>query len=213
MTNPDVVAVIGLDPAGVDYGKAIKTVPLPGAGAIGNEPHFAMYIIASLVTLVIVALAAPVHAAPVLMSADWGREACDAWNAEPVLTDRLVESGWVKNDKGRGYKVLEIYRSDCGDAPTVEMRISLKDSKALCVFGGAPENTALDSGADYVLKATTQRWIEMGKGEYGPMKAMMLFRLGFSGPMMEAMGNMAPFESFLLLVGKVPGETGSCPSP
>jgi len=26
------------------------------------------------------------------------------------------------------------------------------------------------------------------------------------------MGNMGPFENFLLLVGKVPSETGSCPA-
>jgi hypothetical protein len=29
--------------------------------------------------------------------------------------------------------------------------------------------------------------------------------------MLEAMGNMGPFENFLLLVGKVPGDVGSCP--
>ncbi len=34
----------------------------------------------------------------------------------------------------------------------------------------------------------------------------------FSGPKMEAMGNMGPFENFLLLVGKVPGSTQSCPA-
>ena len=37
----------------------------------------------------------------------------------------------------------------------------------------------------------------------------MLGRLGFDGPMMEAMGNMAPLENFLLLVGKVCSETGT----
>jgi putative sterol carrier protein len=52
----------------------------------------------------------------------------------------------------------------------------------------------------------------MGKGEYGPMRAMMLGRLGFSGPMVEAMGNMAPFENFLLLVGKVPADATACPA-
>jgi hypothetical protein len=28
---------------------------------------------------------------------------------------------------------------------------------------------------------------------------------------MEAMGVMGPFEAFLLLVGKVPGDTAACP--
>jgi len=29
---------------------------------------------------------------------------------------------------------------------------------------------------------------------------------------MEAMGNMGPFGSFLLLVGKVPGDVAGCPA-
>jgi putative sterol carrier protein len=151
-------------------------------------------------------------AAPTMMSADWAKDACDAWNQDPVLTGKLVESGWVKNDKGRGYKVMQVYRTDCGDKPTAEMRVSLKDGKAACTYGGAPQSAPLDSGADYVMKAATARWIEMGKGEYGPMGAMMTGRLGFDGPMFEAMGNMGPFESFLLLVGKVPADTAACPA-
>ena len=150
-------------------------------------------------------------AAPALMSADWAKDACAAWNNDPVLTDKLVESGWVKNDKGRGFKVMQLYRSDCAEQPTAEMRISLKEGKAICVYGGTVETRELDTGSDYVMKAETARWIEMGKGEYGPMRAMMLGRLGFEGPKMEAMGNMGPFENFLLLAGKVASEAGSCP--
>ena len=163
-------------------------------------------------SLIAIAFAAPVLAAPVLMTGDWGKEACTAWNKDPVLTDKLAESGWIKNDKGRGFKVMQVYRSDCGDKPTAELRVALKDGKALCVYGGAPETATLDSGSDYVMKAETVRWVEMGKGEYGPMAGMMFGRLGFDGPMMEAMGNMGPVENFLLLVGKVPSETGSCPA-
>jgi putative sterol carrier protein len=163
------------------------------------------------VALAIAVAATPAAAAPVLMSADWARETCSAWNKDPVLTDKLVESGWIKNDRGRGFKVMQVYRSNCGDKPTAEMRVALKDGKAMCIYGGAPQSS-LDSSADYVMKADTERWVEMGKGEYGPMKAMMLGRLGFDGPMMEAMGNMAPFENFLLLVGKVASETAACPA-
>ena len=162
-------------------------------------------------SLIAIVLGAPASAAPVLMSADWAKDACVAWNGDPVLTDKLVESGWVKNDEGRGFKVMQVYRSDCGDRPTAEMRVALKDGKAACVYGGGPETQPLAMGSDYVMKAETGRWVEMGKGEYGPMKAMVFGRLGFDGPMMEAMGNMGPFENFLLLVGKVPGDVGSCP--
>jgi putative sterol carrier protein len=148
---------------------------------------------------------------PVLMSAAWAAEACEAWNADAVLTGELAESGWIENDKGRGYKVMQVYRNDCGEKPTAELRVSLQEGKALCVYGGAIETAEPDGGADYVMNASTERWQEMGADEYGPMKAMMLGRLKFSGPYGEAMGNMGPFKNFLLLVGKVPASTASCP--
>jgi putative sterol carrier protein len=158
------------------------------------------------------AFGAPALAAPVLMSPDWAKDACEAWNKDPVLTDKLAESGWIKNDAGRGFKIMQVYRTDCGDKPTAELRVALKDGKAACAYGGAPQAARLEGGSDYVMKAETKRWLEMGQGEYGPMAAMMFGRLGFEGPKMEAMGNMGPFENFLLLVGKVPSDAGSCPA-
>ncbi len=136
------------------------------------------------VTSVLLALAAVGGAAaaqPVLMSPEWAQAACEAWNRDAVLTDKLVESGWVKNDKGRGYKVMQVFRTDCGASPTAEMRIALKDGKAQCVYGGKVETVQLDGGADYVMSATTARWLEMGRGEYGPMRAMMFGRLCSAG--------------------------------
>src|SRR5438128_6031104 len=38
-TNPDFLAVVNFDENSRDYGKVITTVPLPGPGATGNEPH------------------------------------------------------------------------------------------------------------------------------------------------------------------------------
>jgi putative sterol carrier protein len=148
---------------------------------------------------------------PVLMSADWGAVACTAWNADPVLTRDLAKSGWIENDKGRGYKIMQVFRSDCGKTPSAELRVSLVDGEARCVYGGAVQQGSLDSGADYVMHADTKRWLEMGAGDYGPMRAMMLGRLSFSGPYGEAMGNMGPFGNFLKLVGKVPADAQSCP--
>lgn len=148
---------------------------------------------------------------PVFMSAKWTALACDAWNRDPVLTDRLVESGWIDNDGKRGFKVMQIYRSDCPASPHVEMRISKKDGKAMCVYGGKVETTKLDAGADYVMYADSRRWEEMGHGDYGPMRAMIFGRLQFEGPKMEAMNNMGPFENFLLLTDKVATDRSSCP--
>jgi putative sterol carrier protein len=128
-----------------------------------------------------------------------------------VLTKDLVESGWIKNDEGRGFKVMQVYREDCGDQPSAELRVSLQDGAARCIYGGAVQTAKLESGADYVMYAETKRWLEMGRGDYGPMKAMTFGRLGFKGPKMEAMGNMGPFSNFLLLVGKVPSSADTCP--
>jgi putative sterol carrier protein len=159
----------------------------------------------------LVAIGGAQAAEPVLMSADWGAAACAAWNADPVLTKDLAESGWISNDKGRGYKAMRVYRDDCGDSATAELRVSLVDGEARCTFGGPVQPEALDSGADYVMHASTKRWLEMGAGDYGPMKAMMFGRLSFSGPYGEAMGNMGPFSNFLRLVGKVPADSQTCP--
>ncbi|MEW6591318.1 MAG: SCP2 sterol-binding domain-containing protein [Pseudomonadota bacterium] len=165
-------------------------------------------------TLALAALAAfatpAAFAAPAMMSAEWTAQACAAWNKDDTLTDGLAES-WIKNDKGRGHKIIHLYRTDCGEATKTELRISAKDGKAMCVYGGAVQNTSLDASVDYVMHATSQRWNEMGAGEYGPMKAMMFGRLKFAGPKMEAMSVMGPFEAFLRLPGKIPGDK-ACPA-
>ena len=148
-------------------------------------------------------------AAP-LMSNEWAGQACQQWNQTPTLVEGLA-GDWIRNDGGKGFKVIHLYRTECGEATRAEMRIALKDAKAACVYGGKVENVTLNTSVDYTMHASTQRWGEMGRGEYGPMRAMMFGRLEFDGPKLEAMGVMGPFESFLLLVGKVPGETAACP--
>lgn len=149
-------------------------------------------------------------AATPLMSVEWTAQACAAWNTDATLTDGLAES-WIKNDKGRGYKIIQMYRTDCGQPTMTEMKIVLKDNKAVCAESG-PAKATPDFGVDYRMHAETTRWREMGAGDYGPMRAMMFGRLKFEGPKLEAMSVMGPFEAFLLLPGKVAGD-GACPAP
>ncbi len=149
------------------------------------------------------------HAATPMMSADWGPAACDAWNANATLTDELGE--WVANDGGKGYKVMQVYRRDCSDAPTVELQISNQDGKAMCTYGGAVKTTDMNKKVDYVMSAKTKNWERMGSGKDGAMKAMTLRRLIFTGPKMEAMSNMGPFGAFLMLTGSVEADTAVCP--
>lgn len=150
-------------------------------------------------------------AATPMMSADWGAAACDAWNASSTLTDELAGDTWAANNGDKGYKVMQVYRMDCSDAPTVELQISNKDGKAMCTYGGAVKSSDLNSSIDYVMYAKTKNWERMGSGKDGAMKAMSLRRLRFEGPKMEAMSNMGPFGAFLMLTGSVEGDTSACP--
>ena len=156
--------------------------------------------------------ASSVYAAPVFMSADWATQACDAWNTSDELMTGLG-GDWVANDAGRGYKVIQIYRSDCKDSPRVELEISNDDGKAKCTYGGAVKHEELNSDVDYLMYATDDDWACIGKGEWGcgPKMAMATFKLKFDGPKMEAMSVMGPFEQFLLLTGKVEADRSSCP--
>ena len=169
-------------------------------------------------TIRILGLAAALAAAPpawsqsaTAMSPGWAQAMCAAWNGDEALTGQLVASGWIRNDGGRGFKSMQVWRNDCGASERVEMRIALKEDKAQCVFGGPAGAQPLSRDSDYQMWADSPRWREMGAGDYGPMKAMMFGRLQFDGPKLEAMGNMGPFEHFLLLVGKVPANWGACP--
>jgi len=149
------------------------------------------------------------QAAP-LMSTDWAVQACSYWNTNPALTTELAEK-WSKNDAGRGYKIIHMYRDECGEGSKVEMTISTKGGKTTCVYAGPIQHATLDYDMDYKMHAETKRWREMGAGEYGPMRAMMFGRLKFEGPKGEAMKVMGPFEQFLLIPGKVHGDD-TCPA-
>ena len=155
--------------------------------------------------------ASQAHAAdpPVLMSPAWAANFCQAWNQTPELAKGL-SGEWLHDDKGRGYKIVQMYRDDCGAPSTVELKIVPKDGQAWCSYGGAP-NTPADFGVDFLMHATTANWEAMGRGDPGPMWAMMSGKLQFQGPKLVAMRAIKPFASFLLLLGKVPGSSASCP--
>lgn len=155
-------------------------------------------------------LAGHVYAAQIMMSAEWAAQTCEAWNKDPSLTTGLAGK-WIKNDHDQGYKVIQMYRTDCENSPPVEIRVANKYGKAICIYGGKLETAKPDSSVDYLLHTTTQRWVEMGAGDYGPIKAVLFGRLKFSGPRMEAIGVLGPLSSFLKLIGKVPSVTTDCP--
>jgi len=161
-----------------------------------------------------IALTSSMASADAFMSAAWAKSACDAWNANATLTGELGGDTWAANDNDRGYKAIQMYRTDCGEATKVQINIEDKDGKATCTYGGAPDGKEINKSYDYIMHATDERWTQMGNGDYGPMKAMMFGRLKFTGPKGEAMSVMGPFGAFLKLAGGVPGDKGkeNCPT-
>ncbi len=157
--------------------------------------------------------AAGVTQAATFMDAEWASQMCKAWNANATLTKGLAGDAWAKNDAGRGYKVIHLYRTKCGPKTAVELELSEQGGKAACVRGGAITHPKLNLDVDYLMHATDEDWTCMGEGKFGcgAMGAMMTGKLKFEGPKGEAMGVMGPFDGFLTTTGKVPGDKAACP--
>ena len=144
--------------------------------------------------------------APVFMDGEYAKALYEAWNKTPQLSEQLGKSeSWVAVPERK----LFLYREDCGDAKQIQLTIKNEGGKAVCVYGGpAKDKRGKD---DFLMYAETKRWLEMGRKEYGPMKAMMLRRLKFEGPKGVAMKNMGPFEAFLDMVDNPPHDASRCP--
>ena len=146
------------------------------------------------------------------MDKTWAKKTCDAWNKNSTLTTGLAE--WSKNNKDRGYKLIQIYRTQCGTKSKIQLNIVNKGGKAICTYGGKPDGKKVDYDVDYLMHASDKDWTCMGKASFGcgAMGAMMSGKLQFKGPKVEAMGVMGPFGGFLELTGAVAGTKGkTCP--
>ena len=146
------------------------------------------------------------------MDQTWAKNICDAWNKNETLTTGLAK--WSTNNKDRGYKLIQIYRTQCEESSKIQLNIINKDGKAICTYGGKPDGKQADYSVDYIMNATDKDWTCMGKASFGcgAMGAMMSGKLKFTGPKVEAMSVMGPFGEFLELTGAVEGNKGEiCP--
>jgi len=146
------------------------------------------------------------------MDKTWAKNMCDAWNKSSTLTTGLAE--WSTNNEDRGYKLIQIYRTQCDTKSKIQLNIVNKDGKAICAYGGKPDGKKVDTNVDYIMHASDEDWTCMGKASFGcgAMGAMMSGKLQFTGPKMEAMSVMDPFGAFLELTGSVEGTKGqTCP--
>lgn len=167
--------------------------------------------------MVVIGLVSSPVMANTYMDATWAKNACNAWNQSATLTKGLMGDGssssWVKNNAGRGYKLIQMYRSSCGAPSKIQMIIQEKGGKAMCVGAGKPDGKKMNYSVDYLMHASNKNWACMGRGSFGcgAMGAMMSGKLKFQGPKVEAMSVMGPFGAFLKIAGKVPGVKTSCP--
>ena len=145
-------------------------------------------------------------AQPVFMDGEWAKAFCEVWNNTPTLVDELGANGAWKEVPERK---LFLYRKDCSEDKQIQLTIKTENDKATCVYGGWAKDERTDD--DFLMYADTKRWMEMGRKEYGPMRAMMFGRLKFKGPKMVAMRNMGPFEAFLDANDAVESDTSRCP--
>ncbi len=144
--------------------------------------------------------------ANVFMGPEYAKDLCDVWNKTPTLVNELG-----KNEKWSAVseRKLFLYREDCGDAKQIQLTVRTEGGKAQCVYGGPAKDKRTKD--DFLMYAETKRWLEMGRKEYGPMRAMMFGRLKFEGPKGVAMANMGPFEAFLDIVDSPSHDAGKCP--
>ncbi len=166
--------------------------------------------------IVLGAVASPVMA-NTYMDAAWAKKACNAWNQNATLTAGLAKvvdgKSWIKNNGGRGYKLIRMYRSSCGAPSSIQMVIQDKGGKAMCSSAGKADGKKMNFATDYLMHASDKNWKCMGAKSFGcgAMGAMMSGKLKFQGPKMEAMSVMGPFGAFLQIAGKLPGDKASCP--
>lgn len=164
-----------------------------------------------LVTTVAIGLTSSAISAE-FMDQSWAKNMCDAWNKSDTLTTGLAK--WSTNNKDRGYKLIQIYRTQCDTKSKIQLNIINKDGKAICEYGGKPDGKKIDYDVDYLMHADDEDWTCMGEGSFGcgAMGAMMSGKLKFTGPKGEAMTVMGPFGSFLELTGSVAGtKSETCP--
>ena len=164
-----------------------------------------------LVTTVTIGLTSSAMATE-FMDKTWAKKTCDAWNKNSTLTTGLAE--WSTNNKDRGYKLIQIYRTQCDTKSKIQLNIVNKGGKAICTYGGKPDGKKVDYDVDYLMHASDEDWTCMGKASFGcgAMGAMMSGKLKFTGPKVEAMSVMGPFGAFLELTGAVAGtKSQTCP--
>jgi len=124
---------------------------------------------------------------------------CSAWNTT-ALPQKLGRSGsaWVDSAGSKGSQIIVINRRDCSDWKAVQLHIKADESGAAkCVEGG----TFAGGDFQWRFQPTTEQWADFTDG-FGVMQMPGIMD-GFKGPYPTAAANVANFEIFFALAGKI----------
>ena len=112
----------------------------------------------------------------------------------------LVSSGWVENDGGKNFKIVQIFVNH--SFQSIELHIDKSGKIITWIDSARSADSSLNPDVDYQFFADIEDWRMISKGENDFMYHLTVGGLAFKGPMMEAMSKMQAIDQLLLIIAK-----------
>jgi len=112
----------------------------------------------------------------------------------------LVSSGWVENDGGKNFKIVQIFVNH--SFQSIELHIDKSGKIITWIDSARSTDSSIDVDVDYQFFADIEDWRMISKGENDFMYHLTVGGLAFKGPMMEAMSKMQAIDQLLLIIAK-----------
>ncbi|MGE4569927.1 MAG: hypothetical protein AAEF72_01150 [Gammaproteobacteria bacterium] len=112
----------------------------------------------------------------------------------------LVSSGWVENDGGKNFKIVQIFVNH--SFQSIELHIDKSGKIITWINSARSVDSSIDTDVDYQFFADIEDWHMIAKGENDFMYHLTVGGLTFKGPMMEAMSKMQAIDKLLLIIAK-----------
>ena len=112
----------------------------------------------------------------------------------------LVSSGWVENDGGKNFKIVQIFVNH--SFQSIELHIDKSGKIITWINSARSVDSSIDTDVDYQFFADIEDWHMIAKGENDFMYYLTVGGLTFKGPMMEAMSKMQAIDTLLLIIAK-----------
>ena len=112
----------------------------------------------------------------------------------------LISSGWVENDGGKGFKIVQIFVNH--SFQSIELYIDKSGKIVTWIDSARTADSSMNADVDYQFFADIEDWHMISKGENDFMYHLTVGGLSFKGPMMEAMSKMQAIDQLLLIIAK-----------